>query len=337
MRDLIQLPSEINGKFTPKKKYSRKLAKVYKRIGQDKKSDTVGSCARFIEYNVHNDNTVSLSKVYFCKDKLCPICAWRKELKLFNQVSKVVEMLQEQKYRFVFVTLTIRNCKATSEALKAVLDEFNAAYTRLIRLNRIKSFLQGAFRAIEITYNETTDECHPHIHLIWVVPKNYFDSTNYLKQSELCELWKQSLNIDYTPICDIRVVTGKKVKKDGKIVSHDLNSAVAECCKYAVKQSDYLTHSDEINDKVVSALVEALSRRRLVSFYGVFADIRRQLNHDDVENGDLIHVSDDKPKADVLYTMCFKWDSKTSSYIHYHVIINVDINISVDDDELLSG
>lgn len=336
MCNLLQLPSELNGKFNPKKKASRKLSKVYKRIGLDKKSKVVGSCARFIEYNVHTDYTTTLNKVYFCKDKLCPLCAWRKELKLFNQVSKVVDVLQAQKYRFLFVTLTIRNCEATSEALKEVIGEFNAAYTRLCRLNRIKKILKGAFRAIEITYNEKTDTFHPHIHLIWVVPKDYFDTGDYIKQKELCELWKQSLGIDYTPICDIRVVSGKKSKKNGKIVSYDLKSAVAEVCKYAIKSNDYLSHSDETNDKIVSALVESLSRRRLVTFYGVFAEVRKQLKLDDVENGDLVHVSDDKPQEEILYTMVFQWDNKLNQYIHTNVI-NVDINIRVSEEDLMTG
>lgn len=338
MRELSRLDVEISNKFAPKKKYAKKLANVYKRIGLDKKSKTVGSCANFIEYGVYSDDTARLNKVYFCKDKLCPLCAWRKELKLFNQVSKCVDVLQAQKYRFVFVTLTMRNCEATSKALQETLDDYNAAYVRLVRLNRIKRIVKGAYRAIEVTYNAETDTFHPHMHLIWVVPKNYFDSHDYIKQSELCELWKQSLNIDYTPICDIRVVSGKKVNKNGKIISFDLKSAVAEACKYAIKQSDYLNHSDEVNDKVVMELVKALARRRLVSFYGVFAEVRRQLNlDDDIENGDLLHVSDDDNNAELLYTMCFRWDNKSGTYIQFNVIMNIDINIRVDEDELLTG
>ena len=338
MQKLINLPVELNSKFNPKKKYSKKLAKVYKRIGLEKKANTVGACADCVEYGVYTDGTARLEKVYFCKDKLCPLCAWRKELKLFNQVSKVVDVLQSQHYKFLFVTLTVRNCPATDEELKKVLDEFNAGYTRLMRLQRIKHIVKGAYRAIEVTYNEHTDTFHPHIHLIWVVPRNYFESSDYLKQAELCELWKQSLNIDYTPICDIRVVSGKKVVKNGKIISYDLKSAVAEACKYAIKSTDYLKHSDDVNDKVVSALVKALSRRRLVSFYGVFAEVRRQLNlDDDIENGDLVHVSDNESKGELLYTMCFKWDNKSNSYIHYHVIVNIDINIRVDEEERLTG
>lgn len=338
MCNLESLQDELTKKFTPKKKQAKKLACVYKRIGYEKRSKLVGSCATYVDYDVHADQSVTLSRVYFCKDMLCPLCVWRKELKLFGQVSKIIDVLQEQKYRFVFVTLTVRNCPATSEALKEVINDFNAAYTKLTRLQRISRIVKGAFRSIEVTYNEEKDEFHPHIHLIWVVPKDYFTSTDYLKQSELCYLWKQSLNIDYTPICDIRVVSGKKVTQKGKIISYDLKSAVAEVCKYAVKSTDYLNHDDDVNDKIVSALVDALAHRRLVMFYGVFAEVRRKLDMDGDLDDDLVHVSDKKNDSDVLYTMSFRWDNKTGKYIQYYVRVHVDINIQYDDDtNLLTG
>lgn len=333
MRLLTQINDELNEKFIPKKKNSKKLSKVYKRIGLEKRAKICGSCADTIEYNVFDDGTARLNKVFFCKDMLCPLCTWRKELKLFNQVSKIVDVLQNQKYRFLFVTLTMKNCAATSESLKEALDDLNEAYTRLIRLNRIKKILKGAYRAIEVTYNEKTNEFHPHIHLIWVVPADYFQCDDYLKQNELCELWKQSLGVDYTPICDIRVVCGKKVKKNGKIIAHDLKSAVAEVCKYAIKSTDYLKHDDVTNDRIVSALVEALSHRRLVSFYGVFSEIRRQLNLDKDED-DLVHVSNEQSDANVMYTMFFKWNNKLCEYVHTNVIVNLDIRVEPEEQRL---
>lgn len=333
MRLLTQINDELNDKFIPKKKNSKKLSKVYKRIGLEKRAKTCGSCADTIEYNVFDDGTARLNKVFFCKDMLCPLCTWRKELKLFNQVSKIVDVLQNHKYRFLFVTLTMKNCAATAEALKAILDLYNESYTRLTRLNRIKKILKGAYRAIEVTYNEKTNEFHPHMHLIWVVPADYFQGDDYLKQNELCEMWKQSLGVDYTPICDIRVVCGKKVKKNGKIIAHDLKSAVAEACKYAIKSTDYLNHSDQVNDRIVSALVEALSHRRLVSFYGVFAEVRRQLNLDK-DDDDLVHVSDQESDANVIYTMFFRWNNKLSEYVQTNVIVNIDIRVDPEEERL---
>lgn len=322
MHKIADLPKEFNTRFCPKKKQSRKLSRVYKRLGYDKKSKRVNDCGSYIEFGAFRDGSVRLSNANFCKDIFCPMCAWRKELKLFDQVSRIVDVLQSQHFRFIFVTLTMRNCLATGEALKSVLNDYNKAYLKLTRLKRIKGFLKGSFKSIEVTYNDETDTFHPHMHIIWVVPNEYFSSSEYLNQSELCELWKKCLKIDYTPICDIRAVTGKKLVKNGKYLTYDLKSAVAEICKYSVKSKDYLSHSDNINASVLDALVIALSRRHLFEFSGVFAEVRKRLRLDDIENGDLVHTSDDSRKdSDLLYTMIFRWSDSENSYINIDVII----------------
>ena len=53
---------------------------------------------------------------------------------------------------------------------------------------------------------------------------------------------------------------------------------------------------------------------------------------DDIENGDLIHVSDDRSNAELLYVMKFKWNNKTGTYENIDVVVNIDIGI---EDELL--
>ena len=138
----------------------------------------------------------------------------------------------------------------------------------------------------------------------------------------MCELWKKCLKIDYTPICDIRAVTGKKTVKNGKYISYDLKSAVAEICKYSVKSKDYLSYSDNVNTCIVEALVLALSRRHLFEFYGVFAEVRKRLRLDDIEKGDLVHTSDDSTNdSDLLYTMRFRWSDIENTYINIDVIL----------------
>ena len=136
-----------------------------------------------------------------------------------------------------------------------------------------------------IDHNPNYDKLHPHIHLIWVVSNDYFNSDSYISQKELCEMWKNALDVDYVPVCDIRRVTAKRDKSRKTV---DLSYAVAEVCKYTVKSNDYLSYSADVNKKVVKTLVNALSNRRLVNYYGVFADVRKMINDDE----DLIHVAD---------------------------------------------
>ena len=135
---------------------------MYKRIGLEKKYKRVNDCGNTLVYEVTDGEgyPVTHKQSLFCKDKLCPLCVWRKELKMFHQVSRIVDRLQAEEYNFVFVTLTIKNCENSGKALKESLDHLNKSYVKLTRLKRILSFLKGAFRAIEVTY-DGTDSARP--------------------------------------------------------------------------------------------------------------------------------------------------------------------------------
>lgn len=49
------------------------------------------------------------------------MCAWRRSLKIFGQVSKVMDHVEKNyNYRYIFLTLTVKNCYG--EDLKDTLD-----------------------------------------------------------------------------------------------------------------------------------------------------------------------------------------------------------------------
>lgn len=83
-----------------------------------------------------------------------------------------------------------------------------------------------------------------------------------------------------------------KPKVDG-MASASLASAVAEIAKYTVKSSDYLYKDDNsLTDTIVAYLTESLHHRRLTSYGGVFKKAYQQLQLDDPEDGDLVHIED---------------------------------------------
>ncbi|MBR6298642.1 MAG: protein rep, partial [Candidatus Gastranaerophilales bacterium] len=89
--------------------------------------DQVKDCASWLEYAILSDKTKKLAKANFCRLRLCPMCAWRKSLKLFAQVSVITDaILRDKKARFIFVTLTVRNVKG--EELRAKIQEMNEAF-----------------------------------------------------------------------------------------------------------------------------------------------------------------------------------------------------------------
>ena len=132
------------------------------------------------------------------------MCSWRRSKKIFGQVSKVMDKaLEENEYRFLFLTLTCAN--VSGEDLANQLDELFKAFNLLTKRKSVKLAVKGWFRALEVTHNLISDTYHPHFHVILAVNKSYFKKPEqYLKQEQWTQLWKDSLKIDYTPIVDVR-------------------------------------------------------------------------------------------------------------------------------------
>lgn len=311
MGKLKTFSEELNRVFAPKKKYSLKYAKVLERIGEKKRSERVKQCADYMETTKYSDGSERLTHANFCSDPLCPQCSKRKSMKLFNQVSAVVDHLADD-YKFVFVTLTVKNCSGSD--LRQTCDELQKSFTRFMDRPRIKSTVKGCFRALEVTHdnneyitydmyygskkrhikpkskyykerglkigdkNPNYDSYHPHLHCIFAVDKNYCDKNNpyYISQRELSEIWQKCLKVDYVPIVDIRACK-QKLQGNDRIYYKKLSSAVAEVAKYAVKGSDYLCGTDENNEKTIETLLRAIINRKMFAFYGVMRSARAEL------------------------------------------------------------
>lgn len=64
----------------------------------------------------------------------------------------------------------------------------------------------------------------------------------------------------------------------------------------------------------VSAFLSALSGRRLCGWTGIFSKLRKQLNLDDPEDGDLVHTSDDTLREDVAF-MIVRYSWRCGAYV----------------------
>lgn len=281
-RDRQVIETEISEKYDPKKKRSLLLAASYDRIGtqQDRrsylsKSERVRDCGTFLQFKGHQ-----LHNANFCKDRLCPMCTWRKSLKIFGEMSAVMDRVETES-RFIFLTLTVKN--VPGDKLSEQIDDLFIGYKKLMQRKELKSAVKGWFRALEITYGQETGY-HPHFHVVLQVHKNYFGK-NYIKQSDYVRLWREVMRLDYDPQVDIR-------KIDGGGHSEDIGKAVAESAKYTVKDSDYIYPDDEkLTDEVVQALDVALKGRRLIAYGGELKKLHHAVQ---VENDQA-----DKLRADV--------------------------------------
>ena len=250
-----------------------------------------------------------LKSANFCRVRVCPMCNWRRSLKLFSQVSAVTDaILAEKKARFIFVTLTVENVHG--EVLRETIDRLNKAFKYIVDKHqtfaparKLKENLLGYMKAEEITYNADRDDFHPHIHAILEVRPSYFRD-GYIKQKDWTALWRSALGVDYDPLVDVRNIKGGTAK------------AVAEVAKYPVKMDGILKIKDK--EKAAKALVElysAIFRRRLVTFGGDFKEYRKRLQLDDVETGDLIHVEAEEKAFNPVAQILFKWRADVGAYI----------------------
>jgi len=205
----------------------------------------------------------TLKNAWFCRVRHCPVCQWRRSLMWQAKVYRALPSLLRDypDTRFLFMTLTIRNCEVKD--LHATLTLMAQAWKRLIQLRQWPA--RGWVRAVEITRSQRDRSAHPHYHCLLMVPPAYFQG-DYLKQQEWAELWRQCLRIDYKPVVDIRTVKLDLVQSSQRVNKPPARmwEAVAEILKYAVKPSDMIRDHEWF-----LALSDQLQKTRGVAVGGI--------------------------------------------------------------------
>lgn len=303
----------ISGKERPwadKKRKSILVSSSFKRLGMESYADSIKNCGSLLAFRVFDDNTMTLHTANFCRKRLCPLCSWRRSLKVFSQVSKIMdEAVKINDRDFLFLTLTMRN--VSGEELPEAVSTLLSAYSALFRKSSVKKCILGAFRALEITHNTNRrshafNTFHPHLHCILMVNKSYFHKS-YISQKQWSILWKECLKADYTPIVHIENVNPS---------DSNIQKAVAEISKYTVKDNDYLNSDINLQDYAIFWLNKAMAGRRLISFRGEFEKIQKRLNLDDCIDGDLVHIDDDSVSGDLGYVIVrYRWHVGYWNYV----------------------
>ncbi|MDE6666180.1 MAG: protein rep, partial [Ruminococcus sp.] len=235
------------------------------------------------------------------KDKLCPMCAWRRSKKIYSQVHSCVDYMKND-YQFIMLTLTVRNVSASS--LSDTIDHLNKSFAKMLKYKAFERICKGYLKCLEITYNRQFDTYHPHFHVLIAVDNNYFRSDYYLHQSDFLAMWQKATKDKTITQVDVRKIHYNPNRPELSTIS----SAVAEVAKYAVKPSDYIfTDSQFLTDQVVYTFSSVLHNRRLVSWGGCFADVRKLLGLDDAFEGDLLHTDDQKKDGEVIVIYRYRW------------------------------
>ena len=291
-----------------KKLANELLAVAYQEVNE-RKSERLRECADFLTFTIKEDGTMKLKHMNSCRVRLCPLCAWRRSLKVHAHTVQILDAM-EGDYAYVFLTLTVRNC--TGEELSDTIDQMMAAWKRLAERKAFRKAVKGWYRGLEVTHNvnhlsPSYDTFHPHFHTLLAVSKSYFTSRDYLSKDTWASLWQQSLKADYEPVIDVRRVKGANSK------------AVAEAAKYTVKDADYIIPDDwDLTVETVRILDAALENRRLVAYGGAMKEWHKKLNLDDEVDGDLINVGEEETEAPATdREAVYFWHTGYSQYIKH--------------------
>ena len=304
--------SPSDKKWDDRRAESDRIAELYKGTLLDPLTAKITGCAERLwfawQIGETGEEKLKLRAAWFCRNRQCSICQWRKSLvwraKAFQVLPKIVEAYP--KHRFILLTLTIRNCQVTE--LRATLEKMGKAWMRLTKRKQWPA--DGWIRSVEITRG-SDDTCHPHYHCLLMVKPSYF-SHGYISQQIWTDLWQQSLKIEYAPVVDVRTVKPKKGTDNDNV------GAILETLKYTVKPSDMMGDTKgEITDKDRDWLVEftcQLKGTRSVATGGILKEYLKELENEPV---DLIHVNENGETEDSPNSpsVIFEWEKPKKQYL----------------------
>lgn len=242
---------------------------------------------------------LKLRRACFCGVRNCDTCMWRRNLRNTAKFFAAIPELQAQfpKHRWVFLTLTVRNCEP--ENLRATIKSMNAAWKRLIERKNWPA--EGYVKAVEVTRGED-GSAHPHFHVLVMVKPSYF-THGYVKHEEWAARWQDVMRLDYTPVVDVRVV---KAKKAGQTIE----AAVVETLKYATKVQDSLKSPEWLY-----VITEQLHKLRFIETGGALKGLlKEKFTNDELIAGDepAESADDEKPEEKLVGV---SWNAKTKRYV----------------------
>ena len=256
----------------------------------DMRAYELENCGHFIEI----DNKGKIKNANFCKNKLCPMCSWRKSLKAFSNNVKIFDFIRENfEKKFLFLTITTVNKKKLDESL----DEINKGFKRFSNNRKFKKVVQGYIRQLEITYNQEKQTWHPHIHMILCVEKKYFESNDYIKHDEWLKMWRSAVRDENVTNLDIRRFS---FGVDG---NYDYKP-IFEISKYLTKTASINGLNNDETVELLANLLDSTYHMRQGTKSGIFRAVAQNLDIED-EVTDLIDEDIENEK-----TIKLVWNGK---------------------------
>lgn len=281
---------------------SDKVKNLYRGTIFDCYADRIAACSGILSFKVFHDPGTGvirfiLSGSNFCRCRHCPVCQSRRSMtwraRFFVALPKILR--DYPKARFLFLTLTVRNCPV--EELRSTLSHMNKSWVLLTKRGQFPAL--GWLKSVEVTRG-TNGDAHPHLHAILMVNPSYFGS-GYLSKQKWIALWRSALHVNYDPSVAIRVVKSTSESPDS--FDHELKKGFCEVLKYSLKVDDLTFNQDWL-----LRITEQLHKTRAVSVGGVFRSYISEKEPDDLITEELqLEEKDD-------YSLCFGWREKVQRY-----------------------
>lgn len=272
----------------------------------------IDQCSGVLRFGWHPDPDTGevllrLREAHFCRVRHCPVCQWRRALMWQARFYQSLPAIQQAhpKARWLFLTLTVRNCPITE--LGDTLTAMNAAWQRLIKRKEFRPVL-GWLRTTEVTRGRD-GSAHPHFHALLMLPPSWFRGQSYVKQARWVELWQEAMRLDYAPVVDVRAVKSKAPKEgqtEAEASAAALRNAVAETLKYSVKPSDMTDDPAWFLE-----MTKQVHKRRFVATGGALKDV---LKVDEETDADLALADGPAEGEDDGSRLAFNWRSGERRY-----------------------
>lgn len=233
------------------------MADKLKKLQLWRRAALMKNCAQEVNIQICKDcGTKHLVRAYLCRDRVCPVCAWRLSLRRYAQMLDIINHLRQAypECGWSLDTLTVKNCKP--ENLKATLEEMARAWNVIMTKRGTKRVIAGTARSVELTYNKITGEVHPHYHILTMwqgAPSDY-----------LAREWLSTVRLEAAAVAQDHAeipawsADAAPPEESGKI------GAVAEVFKYAFKPGSL----EDMPLSVLKIVLDEMAGRRLVSFTG---------------------------------------------------------------------
>lgn len=229
-----------------------------------KRGERMSRCSERITYQYCQDcGAIHLSRVWLCRDRLCPVCNWRLATKRYAEMMQIATAEELQAYNVSVITLTMRNVPLDN--LRNALTQMSKAWDRLCKRRTYKRLIIGYAKHTEITNKDTNDTYHPHLHVLVIVPQYAM-----IEHQQLCWDWADCLDVNYRPYVDIRRAYTQT--PNGKKDWDNIAGAIIEAFKYSVKSEDIAT----LSPNNLTQLAEQVAGFQFITYGGLFRMLRKK-------------------------------------------------------------